>query len=459
MATSRALSILISVITVLNGLSVDGAATERPRKTPNLHVDVSAATVNALVQCDVDRTERVHETIQDVPGHGIARTVGKVRAELVPDAHAGVVDVVFAGNIWTDSVGSRRTILIHTATTTAVEVRRRVVFTEHAILLLAGPCRAEATTHLLGVTSQMDMDAAAIALNKHFFQHRKSAAEFEIADKTAKKISDRLGDELTPPLESARKAIGGQVKEFNVAGVALESLRFSTSAAFLQAHLRYATPGQADINPTPPLPTDIDAGMRIHESLVNEIARAAMGGKTFKISEVNQFYDATTLGFIRDGRNDAMRKDGLKKLEDLLGKIDRDGTAIHLAARDPVTVAFTAHGFTVEIHIDSIRQGNNDFQGMRVKGTYALENTTEGVHAVRKGAVRIELIEDERKLGPQPATFAVAREALFAEVFKDRIALAAPLPTPLADLRFEPARAGSRDGWLGLVWYRTPSKK
>ena len=149
---------------------------DKPRREPNLLVDASAALINAAVQRPVDRTEPVGEIIQDTPVCGIGRTVGAVRAELVPDPHRAAIDVILQACVYSQTVGTRNTILIHTAGTTPLEIRRRVVMDDKGIRLFAGSSRAVSNACLLDVTSTMDFDCLAIKMTRRGFEGNKAGS-------------------------------------------------------------------------------------------------------------------------------------------------------------------------------------------------------------------------------------------------------------------------------------------
>lgn len=427
-------------------------------KRPNLGFSASSALINAIVQRSVDRTEAVHEIIQDTPNSGTSRTIGTVRAELIPDPHVAVVDVAFAGHVWARSVGTRGTILIRSTSTTAFDVRNRVVIGDRGICLYKGTCRAETDIQLLGVTSRMDMDAAAIWLNERFFYRARPAAQAETAGKASAKIADRMVDELSPSLASASNTVRTGIAGIKKAGLSLESMRFRTSESILEARLRIATPGKPEPSMMPNLPGDIDLGVRVHESLLNQIADATLAGKSFRLDQTDQFYNATTKGFLRDGRTDADRTENLKKLQKLLAELGGQPAIIRLAKNDPLEVHFTDQGFTVELRIASIQQGKTAYEGMRVRASYRLENSPEGVHAVRTGAVQFLPYPSAKKLAPQTAAFIVAREVLFTEIAKERVTLALPMPEAIANLTLSAPRGGSGDGWLGIGWTLKPTR-
>ena len=221
--------------------------------------------------------------------------------------------------------------------------------------------------------------------------------------------------------------------------------------------LRVATPGNTGPTTAPALLADAELGVRIHESLVNAAARAEFGGRAFTLDGISKVYEDLTRGLLRDARKEADQQDGLKRIEKLLGGLAGKPVTITLAKNDPLTLAFTEQGFSVEVHIASIRQDKESLAGLRIKAAYRLENTKIGVLAVRKQPVQfiVEAAHPEKKQAKLPDEALHLQETLFGEVFKERLALAPlPLPEGIAKLQLPAARASARNGWFTLAWGR-----
>src|ERR1700733_6469954 len=92
---------------VLAGTLMVQAQGDSPGR-PHLLVDVSAGLVNATVRQEVDRTEPFDDVIKEVPNSGVHRTVGSVRAELVPSPRHAAFDVVFTACTYGRAIGFRR---------------------------------------------------------------------------------------------------------------------------------------------------------------------------------------------------------------------------------------------------------------------------------------------------------------------------------------------------------------
>jgi hypothetical protein len=445
-------------IFVLSLVLIRAGATEpqpNPTQRPNVLFDVSAALLNAAMQQSTDETEPVDDVIQDTPVHGIARSVGTVGAVLVPDDRHGVIDMAFRGCVWSRTIGTRRTIRIHTFTTTPVETTRRVVLDERGIRVFPGPCRAHATTELLGINSTMDFDRAALCWVEKGYWRDLCAAEAESAHKTLQRVSERFDAELTPTLTSASQAIGRELTTIKRLGLTLDSLRFQTSGATLQASALISSTGR-EPSPVPQLSPDADLAVRVHESFFNSVALSALGGFSFPLDNVSKVYHEATRGMLRDGRKEADQAASLKRIERLLAALAGSPVTITLAKDDPLMAHFGDQEFTVEVHVGSVQQGKESFAGLRHKATYRLENGKEGVQAVRKVAAQTtaDPAQPKQKLAALSKTSLLLHHALFAEVFPERLALT-PLPLP-ANVRLAGPQGTARDGWLKLTWKLAP---
>lgn len=437
--------------------AADGPAV-KPRE-PNFLVDVSAGLVSALIAGPVDRTEPVHEIIQDTPICGISRSIGSIRTELVPDSARGMVDVVLQSCVHARTVGTRQTILIHTVSTTPIEIRRRIVINEKGIQLFAGPGSAVSSSELIDITSTMDTDCLTMRLARRGYENAKCAGEVEGACKTLKHAAVRLDGELMPPLASASSALGRELAAFERTGLALEALSFSTTAARLQGQARFSTPKRKEPIPVT-LPPDFDLAIRVHESVATEAAQTEFGGRSFPVSGVSGIYAELTRGLILDDRKKSAQVADLKTIEKLLADLAGMPITINLPMVDPLIVKFADQGFAVEAHVASIRKEKIDYAGLRIKAAYRLINASDGVHAVRSG--KVEFIPNEpqpgQKLAELPKEFRVLLETLFGEFMKERLVLGPlPMPEEIAS-KLQPPRAYARNGWFALVWKLRPSE-
>jgi hypothetical protein len=415
---------------------------------PNLLLDVSACLVDVAVRRPVDRVAPVDDVILETPVLGSARTVGEAHAELVPDPHCAVLDVVLDGTVYSRGVGYRRFVLLHTATTAPVAARYRVAVGGAAIQSAPGPVYARAFTTLLGVTTRRgETDTLATQLAALGFGQTREEAEAEVADHTAAQLSQQMGDDLALELNKASGAVGGALAKARQLGLDVRCLRLCTTADRLCAGVRIATPGQPAPNPAPAPPADTDLGVRLHQALVNETARQMLGGKKFTPEKLIQEADAFAKLNLWEGVAGA--DGGVPLLEKLLKALGRPVT-LSLARQDPLAVSFTGGKIEVRLHVDKVRLGDTDLPGVRAKAVYRLEGSPEGVRAVRQGPVAVL-----QKDGLAVAAMRPVAEALFGRVLKDRLNLVVP-PLPASGggraISLRASGAEARDGWLVLAW-------
>jgi hypothetical protein len=448
----------LSSFALLGAILIPCAAQEPgapPRQEANLLVDVSARLINGAVQHPVDRTAPVDEIIQETPICGMGRTIGVVRTELVPDARCAAIDVIFQGCNYSQTVGERANVFVYTTGVTPLDVRRRVLIDGTGIRTHAGPARADAFTTLLGIKSRTWPERLTEQIAKRVFDQTVDAAEAESGYKTARHVAARLEEDVSPRLASLSKSVGRELKAFQGAELALQSLDFSTTATALHARLRFKAP----VSPPPSgaLPADTDLGVRVHESLANHAAQLELGGRSFALNEISKIYNEVTRGLILDGRKGVDPKAGIKKLEKALADLAGKPVTITLAKKDPMTLAFADQGFTVEFRCASVRQDKAVYVGLRARAVYRFENAADGVHAVRQGSVKMDPFEEPtksaKKAEPLPAQFRLIAKLLFDEVVTERLTLAAlPMPEVVKGVRLQSPQAYARDGWVGLAW-------
>jgi hypothetical protein len=428
------------------------ADANEPRPRPNVLFSASSALLNAAVARPVDETEPVQDVIQDTPVEVVARTVGTVTAELVPAHRQAVIDLTLGACVLSRTVGSRGTIRIHTFTTTPVSVTRRVVVDETGIRVLAGPCHAHSNTELLSIHSTMDMDRLALCMVERGYWRSKDAAEAETSHKTVRRVAERFDNDLTPVLASASQIVGRELATLKRLGFSLDSLRFQTTATNLEASALIAPASQGPVlrGLMPPALPDADLSVRVHESFFNAVAQAALGNRSFSLDTVAQVYREATRDMLRDARKDVDQAASLKRITGLLSTLAGAEIVITLAKEDPLTVHFGDQEFSIEVHVAMLQQGKERFAGLRHKAVYRLENGKDGVQAVRKKPAQTiaDPAQPDMKLAALSKASLLLHQALFAEVFPERLALA-PLP---ANLRLGNPQGMARDGWLTLAW-------
>lgn len=459
----RVLTIALMACAAASGPSLAQAPAKKLEKPPQLLVDVSALLADAAARQDVDRTEPFEDVIKDTPVAGTRRTVGVVRAEPVPDDYRGAVDFVFSGTTYSCSTGFRHFVMVGTSTVAPFEVRQRLFINSNRLTSVRGPAWARACITLLGaVNRDGEADAIAPALARFGFPQEKEELEAIVSAKTARETAERFEAELNEAVATASREVGRALRFVKETGITIESLNFSSTGDNVQGRLRITAPADAVWSLPPALPAKADLSVRVHESLINGAARSALGGKELRLSEVRGDLDRLIGTFIKDTRKDKDREDALTALNKLFEKLTGAKSRITLAAADPVVLRFADDVVTIEVHIAKMALDGAEFDGLRVRVAYRVENTDGAIVATRVGPIRFVPVDapKDKKLEAAAVALRLLVEALAAELFPPRERLDdLPLPKELAHIgRLRAARAEARDGWLTLAWRLEPRK-
>lgn len=450
------LLLLPVLLLVPAGAFVQSEEAKKPVPAATLYMDASGRLISQLVSQPVDDQEPYADVIEGTPVYGRRRTLGSVRAELVPDAHSGAVDIVVDGTAYSNEVGVRRLTRVFTTTTTTFEARQRLTFDAKAITSRRERPFAHACITLLGVIDLFgDSDTAPAILTRLGFRADRQHLETIVAGKAMAEASAKLESRINPLLEKASKEIGRGIAFVKDLGVELPPPGFVTTNRWLGFRLAV---GASDASALPALPENADLAARLHENAVNAAAQTALGGNTFRFSEVLRTVNQLTEPLLRDPRDEAERLKGVKGIETLLKMVKGAAPELTLAMDDPVTLRFTDAGFRVEAHLASVKGAGKVVPNLRIRAAYRIENSPAGVRGVRTGPVSL-LIDKKAEPAPEPV-----RDVLMAianEVFLERVALAdiafpreLGVTAPLSALRAE-----TTERWILLSWRLGPKKK
>jgi hypothetical protein len=447
--------VLVSIFPVRGGEPGSARGEASP---PNLVLDISAALVNKAVQRSVDRSEPVEDVILERLVRGCGRTQGTVHAELIPDPCRAVVDIVLDGTVTSKEVAYTPLLHLHSSTTTPLVARHRVTLDGHGIRSYVGPVHAHAVTALRCVTDREgDPYAPGSQLAAYGFWMNKEEAEAEASAHTADRLAHRMAEDLAPELARGGQAIAKGLALYRAVGLDLRCLSFNTAPDRVQVQMRFATPGQ----PRPGLPPavcDADLVGRVHQSVINEMARVALGGKTFSPAELVKRAEEAFGSLILDGGAKGKPQETGLLLEKLLAGLGKQAVVITAATNDPVTVSFADKGITLQVHIAELRLSGVALPGVKVSATYRSEYSAGKVRAVRQGPITFRpdagKSGTDKKLSGPAALLAPLVEALFAHIFKEQLVLAdLSLPEPVSGLgQLAGVRAEARDGWLVVAW-------
>jgi len=354
------------------------ASIRRRLSQPNYYFQASARLLDAGMHRVVDTRDRVVDSILGTSISGTAHTEGAVAVRLVPSANRAVIETVFRGKSATDTAGWNGPVVIYSDGTTAMVATKRILI--DATGLRDQPARSEATvqtrTRCIAATrpgclgwviervawrrvgqSKGEVDTIAA-------RHAEARTERRVDSEAASRLATanaRFLDRFRRPLLRRRefpRQFLLQTTDSQLMLTVLQADRFQLGAP----------------SPPPPVDGNPDLAVRIHETLVNNLASALLAGKTVTDDQLRHQVLAT-----------------FGKLPDEL-KVDQDDEpwSITFAPKGPLTVEFHDGGrVKITLRGQRFTSGDRRFRAMHITALYRVERTKTGTRLLRQGDLEI----------------------------------------------------------------------
>lgn len=421
---------------------------------PNLLLQVSGELLGAAIGGPVDDTAPVRDVILGTDIFGTGHTTGQVRLELVPDDRRGAFETVFSGTTRTQTVGYKGPVRIYSTGSTHITGRKR--FWIDAGGLAARPTVSSARTRnkVNHISSKRDSRFV------ERFAWRKSEKKQHEAQRIASRHAERqfnrrMDREAGGMIDRANKAyrtkIRGPLASRNLFP---QGLDFCSSESLLQVVGLLANRSQLGAPTDPPEPAeDCDLAVRVHESTVNNLAAAALGGMLLREERV--LAALKRLEVSQDVLDRAKSMEGEPPWKIAFDPIRPGSGRVSL----PVSVRFADGRFAVTIRGGRFYRGDNAYPATHMTAEYQFEQSEDGFKATRQGDLRVT-----RPDGGYTANRAVFQRR-FDGLFRDEIELGQVElevgkdgedggPVKKRTIRIKPVQCVCRDGWLVIAWKR-----
>jgi hypothetical protein len=223
-------------------------------------------------------------------------------------------------------------------------------------------------------------------------------------------------------------------------------LAFRTDDSGLFVTAVEAGPGDLAAPNDPPAATpQLDAAVRIHESLPGNLCQPFLGGITLTDERLAMVIEGLT-GNVP---------------EELQVRDERDPWSITFAHVRPIDVRFANSGFTVVIRGTRFTRGDQALpRPLNISAAYKVERTAKGTKFTRQGEVQVELPGTKQLSVAQVAMKSFAKkkfELLFKPVIESQ---GVGLPgrwTKAGKLQL--AQLHCDKGWLALGWRLRPEER
>ncbi len=343
------------------------AAVRRTFQRPNLYVRTSGELLGAAVADDVDDVAPISEIIRGALVCGVGRTRGSVSVELIPAAERAVVDAVFRLVTESDNVGHKGPVQVFSRGTTRVDARKRLQIEPEQVSAL--PARSSATTR-----TQFDAVRALRGgrLVERFAWRQayrdQFAAEWEASRKAERRVNHRIDAEVGERLAEANATLRARIlRPLRQRRLFPEDLRFRTTTDALHAAATSRDDDQIAAADLPPRwASGGDLGIKLHQSMVNNLTATAFAGQTVHEEQL------------------------VAELTDLLGFLPAnlaldemaEPWALTFAGTLPISVLFAEETVTVTVRAVDFFRGGARYPGMHVTASYRIEPEVDGFRAV-----------------------------------------------------------------------------
>lgn len=351
---------------------------------PNLLVTIDDDLVLAGFGRKVDETGPVSDIIVGARVRGTQHTTGDVVAVLVPNEHAAQIRNTFRATAQTQTVGTKRGANVWSRGTTKVAAVKNLFLT--AAGFSTKPADANANTHTTptGVNANrgwLNCIANGIVWNQvRSSQHQ---AEYESARKAEGRVERRLNNEAEKQLVDANERFRTRFrKRLEERNAFPNVLNFSTTETALNiVGLRAGQNELSALEPPPEVDGSPVMAARIHETMINNTARAMYAGRKLTREEYEQDLKETFGDKIPERLQPTEEE---QELDPDTGK----PVSWHMvfAMDNPIEVEFNEQEIELRISVTEYKSHEATFDyPMVVHVTYRWEQGDQGLELVRLG--------------------------------------------------------------------------
>ena len=375
---------------------------------PNLQVVASERLVGAGIEQPVDEVTPVRDYILGTSISGNGHLSGKITVELVPSEDSAKLDTLLAGVVSSRTVGQNGPATIYSNGATAIAGRKRIVIDDKGFASYPATAAANTNTTVTGIGGSGLVQRVA----SRRVGEQKSQAERIAADHAADRVRLRMDKQVNDQMAEAHANFQRKFRNPLLRKRELPDMKFRTTSENLLLDVLAANRNQIGAPTAPPaIEGESDLAVQIHESMINNVAAALLGGVTLEEEELQkQIID------LRGSLPESLESDE-----------DRDPWSITFARSQPVSVNFFDGGLRITIRGQQYTSGDQNFRAMNVTAEYKIEvappdaNGVHGVRLVRQGDLSIVPPGKPRRLSGREITLKTLLEKRFGKLFEPEV--------------------------------------
>lgn len=410
---------------------------------PNLVAQVSENFVNAGMERDVNQNEPVSDCILGTSISGQGHTTGDVTIKLIPNSEAGVLETVFTGTTQTQTLGVNGPARIRSAGTTQFEATKKLLLDAGGIRTYTAQAEAQTRTRTLGVSSSSRLGGRLIArIASRKVAEQKGVGERIAGRHAAAQISERFNAQVDDELGGENAGLFDRLRAPLARRNALpQQLDISTTDKALQVVWLQGMAGIGAPTAAPKLEGNPDVAVRVHETMINNLAADMLGGHTLTEEDIREMYREM----------DAELPESLQPIE------GKESWSITFARFRPITVRFRDDQLALTVRGREFTSGDSSYpRPMNIDAKYSVVRNDGSLRLQREGEVVVlpPGFRQGQRLNIRDTALRNLLIRRFNKMFKeefvlDRIALPEQFKQP-SSLVSEQFRAS--EGWLTTDW-------
>ena len=413
---------------------------------PNLFVDISADVAAAGLAENVEDSMPIHDCILGVDIHGMANTAGRTRAELWPDRKFAVIDALFFGVTDSDNVGGKGPVAIYSRSTTDLAARKRIWIDVDGLSSYPAVSRADTAIEIDDICSRRGRRII------ERIAWRKAGKQQWIAEQIAsrhaeERLNERIDAQAAEAIERANRQYNEKyLRPFSERKLFPQRLDFSTTERTVSIVGLQAGGGKLAAPDEPLSPVDgADMSVRLHESMINNLAYDALAGRTVYEEKVQKL---------------AINLFG-ELPEKMKGDEDGKPWAITLDPRRPISVSFADGRMSITIRGVRYYKGADAHPAMNVSAVYGIEPSPRGFKLVRQGDIEVfppDFVPGSgQKIDARRSVIRKLLEKRFENVFEAEFAAEGfEMPGKWKSVGWmRPIQLVAENGWLVISWQKS----
>ena len=428
------------------------AAARRRFSQPNFVASFSAKFIGDASEQPIADQAPVRDSILGTSIRGQGYTTGVSRLRVVPHAERAVFETEISAINCSKTVGTNGPAVICAEGATQLEARKQILVDALGIRSRPANATAHVNTRITGFGAKprglIGRIVKRVARRKA--PQQKAQSERIAARHAERQFLQRVENQAAGSLGIANRTYFQRFRNPLLRrGEFPRLLRFATRkdalaiTAVCDGRGRLAAP----IAPPESQP-DADFALKMHESLVNNLAHGLLGGKTLRREDMDRA--------VREVVGDLPAR--------LAAPANQKPWSISFASRDPLSLRVRKQELEIVFRARGFTSGERVLDGMDVTIRYRVERNGPGLTATRVGEP--EVLPPDYVAGsgaPIPLRLNSLRNLLkteFGRIFPEEITTKglAP-PGRLATLgRLELAQLEADRGWLALAWKRTDAR-